>query len=240
MQILAIDIGGTHVKILASGQTTPRKKFISGPTLSAAEMVPRVQELAADWQYDHISIGYPGPVLHDKPITEPHNLAPGLGRLRFRRGFQSPGADHQRRRHAGRWAATKGGGCCSSGWEPAWDRRWSSTGCWNRWSWPGLRLSQADVRGLRQLQAGKIRQGSLAGPRGRRGPDAVHGTRARLRRARRRQREEIESPAAEMPGRRDANAFLGGFRLWEQTATLAAANPRPARQQPFPRRTRLR
>ncbi|HEY4309468.1 MAG TPA: glucose-6-phosphate isomerase [Pirellulales bacterium] len=89
MQILTIDVGGTHVKILASGQTEPRK-FPSGPTLSAADMVPRVQELAADWQYDHVAIGYPGPVLRGKPIGEPHNLAPGWVGFDFATAFNRP------------------------------------------------------------------------------------------------------------------------------------------------------
>src|SRR5450432_4166954 len=89
MQVLAIDVGGTHVKILASGADTPRK-FESGPTLSAAQMVPRVQELAADWQYDHIAIGYPGPVLRGKPISEPFNLAPGWVGFDFAAAFHRP------------------------------------------------------------------------------------------------------------------------------------------------------
>jgi polyphosphate glucokinase len=76
MKILVIDIGGTHVKILATGQNEPRK-FESGPTLTPERMVAGVKQLAADWKYDAVSIGYPGPVLHGKPVAEPHNLAPG-------------------------------------------------------------------------------------------------------------------------------------------------------------------
>ncbi len=89
MQILAIDVGGTHIKILASGETTPRK-IVSGPTMSAAQMVPRVQELAADWKYDVISIGYPAPVLRGRPISEPYNLAPGWVGFDFAAAFQRP------------------------------------------------------------------------------------------------------------------------------------------------------
>jgi polyphosphate glucokinase len=76
MNVLAIDIGGTHVKILATGETEPRK-FVSGPTLTPELMVAGVKKLAADWKYAVVSIGYPGPVLHGKPVAEPHNLAPG-------------------------------------------------------------------------------------------------------------------------------------------------------------------
>ncbi len=89
MQILAIDVGGTHVKILATGADAPRK-FVSGPTLSAAQMVPRVQELAADWHYDVISIGYPAPVLRGKPLSEPYNLAPGWVGFDFATAFNRP------------------------------------------------------------------------------------------------------------------------------------------------------
>ncbi len=89
MNVLAIDVGGTHVKILATGQDEPRK-FDSGPKLSAAQMVAGVKKLAGDWKYDAVSIGYPGPVLHDKPVAEPHNLAPGWVGFDFRAAFGRP------------------------------------------------------------------------------------------------------------------------------------------------------
>ncbi len=76
MNILVIDVGGTNVKILATGHEQPRK-FASGPTLTAEQMVARVKELATDWQYYAASIGYPGFVMRGRPIVEPHNLAPG-------------------------------------------------------------------------------------------------------------------------------------------------------------------
>jgi polyphosphate glucokinase len=74
--VLVVDVGGTNVKILATGQETPRK-FPSGASLTADEMVAGVREAAADWQYDVVSIGYPGPVLRGKPVAEPHNLGKG-------------------------------------------------------------------------------------------------------------------------------------------------------------------
>jgi polyphosphate glucokinase len=86
MNVLAIDIGGTHVKILVTGQTEPRK-FDSGPTLTPERMVAGVKRLVADWKYDVVSIGYPGPVLHGKPIAEPHNLAPGWVGFDFAAAF---------------------------------------------------------------------------------------------------------------------------------------------------------
>ena len=66
MNILVIDVGGTHVKILASGQETPRK-FDSGPTMGPGPMVAGVVQAAEGWTYDVVSIGYPGPVLRGKP-----------------------------------------------------------------------------------------------------------------------------------------------------------------------------
>lgn len=76
MNVLVVDVGGTHVKILATGQTDHRE-FDSGPTLTAEQMAAKVKELAGDWKYDAVSIGYPGPVLHDRPVAEPHNLGSG-------------------------------------------------------------------------------------------------------------------------------------------------------------------
>ncbi len=74
--ILVIDIGGTNVKILASGQDEPRK-FPSGSLMTAKEMAAKVKETAKDWPFDAVSIGYPGPVVQGKPLLEPKNLAPG-------------------------------------------------------------------------------------------------------------------------------------------------------------------
>src|ERR1700754_2034512 len=89
MNILAVDVGGTHVKILATGQTEPRK-FESGPTLTAEQMVAGVKKLAGDWKFDRVSIGYPGPVLHGQPVAEPHNLAPGWVGFDYRAAFVCP------------------------------------------------------------------------------------------------------------------------------------------------------
>lgn len=89
MKILVIDIGGTSVKMLASGQLEPRK-FLSGPTMTPADMVSGVKELTADWAYDAISMGYPG-VIHDgKIVTEPHNLAPNWIGFDFESAFGCP------------------------------------------------------------------------------------------------------------------------------------------------------
>jgi polyphosphate glucokinase len=89
MNVLVVDVGGTHVKILATGQKESRK-FDSGPTLTPLQMVSGVKKLAADWKYDHVSIGYPGPVLHGRPVAEPHNLAAGWVRFDYRKAFGCP------------------------------------------------------------------------------------------------------------------------------------------------------
>ncbi len=74
--VLAVDVGGSSVKILATGQSE-RRSFSSGPTLTPWRMVSGVKKLAGDWMYDMVSIGYPGPVLHGRPIAEPYNLGRG-------------------------------------------------------------------------------------------------------------------------------------------------------------------
>ena len=88
-RILVVDIGGTNVKILASGQKE-RREFPSGPTLTPRRMVAGVKKLAGDWKHDAVSIGYPGPVLGGGPVAEPHNLARGWVGFDFERAFGCP------------------------------------------------------------------------------------------------------------------------------------------------------
>lgn len=89
MNVLAIDVGGTHVKILATGRRRHRE-FPSGPSMTPAQMVRGVKQLAGDWRYDAVAIGYPGAVMHNRPIMEPHNLAPGWVGFDYRRAFGRP------------------------------------------------------------------------------------------------------------------------------------------------------
>ncbi|HYP36816.1 MAG TPA: ROK family protein, partial [Stellaceae bacterium] len=88
-QVLVVDVGGTSVKILATGQNEERS-FRSGPTLTPRQMVSGVKKLARDWTYDVVSIGYPGPVLHGCPIAEPHNLGRGWVGFDFAAAFGRP------------------------------------------------------------------------------------------------------------------------------------------------------
>jgi len=86
MRILVIDIGGTHVKVLATGHRQ-RVEFPSGPKMTPAKMVAAVRTATAGWQYDAVSIGYPGPVVHGHPLCEPHNLGPGWVGFDFKKAF---------------------------------------------------------------------------------------------------------------------------------------------------------
>ena len=70
MKILTIDVGGSNIKFLLQGEESSRR-FPSGPLMTAQGMVVGVKEATTDWQYDVVSIGYPGPVLHGQPVTEP-------------------------------------------------------------------------------------------------------------------------------------------------------------------------
>src|SRR6516162_10073361 len=89
MNVLVIDVGGTHVKILATGQEE-RRRFASGPAMTADQMVRGVKEVARDWKYEAVSIGYPGPVLNGRPVAEPHNLAPGWVEFDYGAAFGCP------------------------------------------------------------------------------------------------------------------------------------------------------
>jgi polyphosphate glucokinase len=88
-KVLVVDIGGSHVKLRATSQGTARK-FDSGPTLTPKMMVAGVHKLTRGWQYDVVSIGYPGPVLHGRPVQEPHNLARGWVGFDYEAAFGRP------------------------------------------------------------------------------------------------------------------------------------------------------
>ena len=88
-KILAIDIGGTHVKAMLSPHSE-RREFLSGPKLTAEAMVAQVVKLAADWTYDVVSAGYPGPAVHNRPLAEPHNLGKGWVGFDYKAAFTRP------------------------------------------------------------------------------------------------------------------------------------------------------
>ena len=89
MKILVIDVGGTTIKVLATGHRTPIK-LRSGPHLTAKKMVRLVRKAVADWQYAAVSIGFPGPVTRNTPAREPRNLGRGWVGFDFRTAFGRP------------------------------------------------------------------------------------------------------------------------------------------------------
>jgi polyphosphate glucokinase len=89
VNVLVVDIGGHNVKILTTGQDEPRK-LPSGPTLTPKLMVSGVRQLAGDWMYDAVSIGYPGPVRQGRPAAEPHNIGSGWVAFDYETAFGRP------------------------------------------------------------------------------------------------------------------------------------------------------
>jgi polyphosphate glucokinase len=89
MKILVIDVGGTNIKLLATGRRTPIK-IPSGPRMTPRVMVKEVLAATAEWEFDVISIGYPGPVERGRPAREPWNLGAGWVRFDFKKAFGRP------------------------------------------------------------------------------------------------------------------------------------------------------
>ena len=219
MNVLAIDIGGTHVKILATGQTERAEVSVSGPTLTPEQMVAGVKQLAGDWKYDVVSIGYPGPVCKTGRSTEPHNLAPGLGRVRLRGRVRTPRQARQRRGDAGaRQLQGREDAVPGSGHRPRLgaDRRRHVVPM-ELGHLPYRKRTYEDYVGLRGLE--KLGQEEVAEARA----NVVDRLVAAL------EPDDVVLGGGNVkklkelpPGCRlgdNANAFLGGFRLWEAART---------------------
>ena len=88
-EVLAVDVGGTHVKMLVNGGTEKRR-FVSGPELTPDEMVKAILERTQDWEYGAITIGVPAPVLADRVVHEPFNLGRGWVGFDFGASFGKP------------------------------------------------------------------------------------------------------------------------------------------------------
>ena len=86
MNILGVDIGGTNLKFRMQ-QQDEIIKVPSGPKMTPQVMMEAIQQHTAGWKYDHVSIGFPGPVIHDRPLLEPHNLGQGWVRFDFKKAF---------------------------------------------------------------------------------------------------------------------------------------------------------
>ncbi|MDQ1184366.1 ROK family protein [Agrobacterium larrymoorei] len=87
--VLSIDIGGSHVKILSSAGGEEQKAE-SGKSMTASDMVAAVKAMAEDIKYDVISMGYPGPVVHNKPLRDPVNLGDGWVGFDYETAFGHP------------------------------------------------------------------------------------------------------------------------------------------------------
>jgi polyphosphate glucokinase len=87
--ILVVDVGGTHVKVSDTHHKTP-VKIDSGPKMTPRVMVSAVRKAATGWKYSVVSIGYPGPVLHGRPYSEPYNLGRGWVGFDFKKAFGCP------------------------------------------------------------------------------------------------------------------------------------------------------
>ena len=240
-RVLVIDIGGSHVKLLATGQHRPIK-IISGPTMTPAKMVAGVRAATAHWEYDVVSIGYPGPVVADAPMAEFCASQTRLGRVRICRGLRAPGEDPERRRHAGARRLSRrphallglGTGLGSS----AGHRRTSATAGIGAPTVP----EEKDLRRVRRRSESRAaRSGSLAAVRDRRRETAQDGDADRSPPHRRRKRAAHAKPA-QAPSQGNAprrqrrclsrrNAPLVVARRasggGERGATLAATSPGP-------------
>ena len=89
MNVLVVDIGGTHVKLMATGQDVSRE-FESGPALIPEQMVSEIRNLVPDWKYEAVSIGYPGSVHGDRIVSDPWNLGKGWVGFDFQSAFKCP------------------------------------------------------------------------------------------------------------------------------------------------------
>jgi predicted NBD/HSP70 family sugar kinase len=89
MRVLVIDVGGSHVKVLATGHKVP-VRFDSGLAMTATQMVRGVREVTSGWRFDRVSVGIPAPVLHGKLVGEPRNLGAGWVAFDFNKAFGCP------------------------------------------------------------------------------------------------------------------------------------------------------
>jgi polyphosphate glucokinase len=218
MNVLVVDVGGTNVKILATGQAE-RRDFASGPEMTAERMVAGVKELAREWTYEAVSIGYPGVVRKNRVVTEPHNLAPGWVGFEFETAFGCPVKMLNDAAMQALGSHTKGNMLFLG----------LGTGLGSAMvvdchvipmelaHLPYAKATFEDyvgLRGLKRLGKKKWRQhvaNSVARLAAALNPDDIvigGGNAKKLK----------ELPPGCRPGA-NANAFLGGFRLWERTTT---------------------
>jgi hypothetical protein len=230
VNVLVIDIGGTHVKILATGQDEPRK-FVSGPTLTPQQMAAGVKKLARGWKYDVTSMGYPGLVLHGRVVAEPHNLGRGWVHFDYRAAFGRPVRmiNDAAMQALGSY---KGGKMLFLG---------LGTGLGSALIVDGIvepmelghlpyRKSTYEVR--RAGRPGEAGKEEVAAPRRGCGGQPDRGPRARRCRARGRERREAEGAPHRLPGRRQRQCIRG--RVPPLGGSSRAQDSRPAETGPQP------
>jgi polyphosphate glucokinase len=88
--VLAVDVGGSHVKLLISTAGSEPRRFVSGPALTAQQMVEGVRETTGDWSFDKVSVGIPAPVRGGRVLSEPVNLGDGWVGFDFEKSFARP------------------------------------------------------------------------------------------------------------------------------------------------------
>jgi hypothetical protein len=213
-KVLVIDVGGTNIKLLATGQKESRK-IASGPSMTANKMVREVKNCAKDWIFNRVSLGYPGPVINGHPLREPHNLGGGWMKFNFREAFGCPVKviNDAAMQALGSY---KGGPHAFS-----WARNWPWVGndCGRNSGADGTGASNLSEReNLRGLSWAAwletVGQEKVASPGDKNNRETKDRSRGRLRRSGRRKYQEIKEAA---PGTRlgnNQNAFLGGFRMW--------------------------
>jgi polyphosphate glucokinase len=86
MNILVVDIGGTHIKFRTQLQAEP-VKVKSGSKMTPERMMCEINTKTTGWKYDRVSLGYPGLVIHNVPLTEPQNLGKGWRQFDYKKAF---------------------------------------------------------------------------------------------------------------------------------------------------------
>jgi hypothetical protein len=224
MKILVLDVGGSHVKCLASGRKT-HVEFKSGPKLTPREMVKQVLKITRGWRFDAVSIGYPGVVHRGKPRASPTTwVRAGSASIFARHSLARSGSSTTPR--CRRSATTRAERCSSWDWARAWARRSSSTARSRRWSWGTCATrSAATTRTISASGGASAWETRSGAPWWRRSchgfrkallPDYIvlgGGNAAHLKRL----------PPHTFRGDNSV-AFTGGFRLWERAHSRKRAH----------------
>ena len=87
--VLAIDIGGSHVKVRIESDPE-RRRFESGPDMTAVEMVEGVKKIITDWDIDRVAMGVPAPIRNNTALVDPVNLGDGWAGFDFTDAFGVP------------------------------------------------------------------------------------------------------------------------------------------------------